>query len=90
MAKDILWFHAVIWPAICLAAGLKLPKTIFAHGFFTVNGEKMSKTVGNVIDPNKWVQKYGADAVRYYLLTAFPFGEDGNVLEDELKTKYNS
>jgi len=90
MGKDILWFHAVIWPALCLSAGLKLPKIIFAHGFFTVDGEKMSKTVGNVIDPNEWVKKYGADAVRYYLLTAFPFGEDGDVSEEKLKEKYNN
>jgi len=90
MAKDILWFHAVIWPALCLAAKLKLPKTIFAHGFFTVGGEKMSKTIGNAIDPNKWVKKYGSDAVRYYLLTVFPFGEDGDVSEIELDRKYNS
>lgn len=96
MAKDILWFHAVIWPALLLAHGsigdssLKLPKVVFAHGFFTINGQKMSKTVGNVIDPNIWVNKYGADAVRYYLLTAFPFGEDGNVSEEELANKYNN
>jgi methionyl-tRNA synthetase len=89
MAKDILWFHAVIWPAICLSAGLKLPKSIFAHGFFKINGQKMSKTIGNVIDPNIWVEKYGVDAVRYYLLTAFPFGEDGDVSEEELVKKYH-
>ncbi len=99
MAKDILWFHAVIWPALLMAYGsiedsplgvCKLPKKIFAHGFFTINGQKMSKTVGNVIDPNVWVKKYGADAVRYYLLTVTPFGEDGNVSEEELKTRYNN
>lgn len=90
MAKDILWFHGVIWPCICLAIGIDLPKQVFAHGFFTVGGEKMSKTVGNVIDPNIWVKKYGADAVRYYLLTAFLFGEDGDVSEGKLKDKYNN
>lgn len=103
MAKDILWFHAVIWPAMLIAAslcdksqkgdcplGFELPKKMFAHGFFTINGQKMSKTVGNVIDPNKLVKKYGADAVRYYLLTAFPFGDDGDVSEEELERKYNS
>jgi len=88
MAKDILWFHAVIWPALCLSAKLDLPKTIFAHGFFTVDGEKMSKTIGNVVNPDTWVKKYGADAVRYYLLSAFPFGQDGDVCEDELARKY--
>jgi methionyl-tRNA synthetase len=90
MAKDILWFHAVIWPALLLATGEKLPKKVFVHGFFTINGQKMSKTIGNVIDPNVWVKKYGADAVRYYLLTAFPFGEDGNVSEQDLENKYNN
>ncbi len=90
MAKDILWFHGVIWPCICLASGLLLSKEIFAHGFFTIDNEKMSKTVGNVINPNDWVKKYGADAVRYYLLSAFSFGFDGNVSETELTDKYNS
>lgn len=103
MAKDILWFHAIIWPAMLLAVTFcdnsqkgdcplrfELPKKIFAHGFFTIAGAKMSKTVGNVIDPNKWVEKYGADAVRYYLLSAFPFGEDGDVSEANLIKKYNS
>lgn len=89
MAKDILWFHAVIWPAMLLAADLSLPKKVFAHGFFTVNGQKMSKTIGNVIDPNEIVDKYGADAVRFYLLSAFPFGEDGDVSLEKLDQSYN-
>ncbi len=90
MAKDILWFHGVIWPAMLLSAGLPLPKTIFAHGYFTINGQKMSKSLGNVIDPNKLVEKYGADAVRHYLLSAFPFGVDGNVSIKDLEEKYNN
>lgn len=90
MAKDILWFHGVIWPCICLASDLSLPKEIFAHGFFTINNEKMSKTIGNVINPNDWVKKYGADAVRYYLLSAFSFGSDGNVSGTDLAEKYNN
>jgi len=89
MAKDILWFHAVIWPAMLLAADLPLPKKVFAHGFFTVDGQKMSKTIGNVIDPNDVVEKYGADAVRYYLLSAFPFGEDGDVSYAKMDQAYN-
>jgi len=89
MAKDILWFHSVIWPAMLLAADLPLPKKVFAHGFFTVNGQKMSKTIGNVIDPNEVVDKYGADAVRFYLLSAFPFGEDGDVSLEKLDQAYN-
>ena len=90
MAKDILWFHAVIWPAMLLALDLPLPKKIFAHGFFTVNGQKMSKTRGNVLDPNKLVEKFGADAVRYCLLRQFPFGEDGDISEEKIATRYQS
>jgi len=89
VGKDILWFHAVIWPALLLAADLPLPKKVFAHGFFTVNGAKMSKTVGNVINPNEIVDKYGVDAVRYYLLSAFPFGEDGDVSLEKMDLAYN-
>ncbi len=91
MAKDILWFHAVIWPAMLLAYGEKdLPKLEFAHGFFTVDGKKMSKTVGNVLDPNDLVEKFGADAVRYALLREFPFGEDGDISEEKIANRYQS
>ena len=78
VGKDILWFHAVIWPAMLLAIDEELPKEIFAHGFFTINGQKMSKTLGNVISPEQLVEKYGVDGTRYVLLAAFPFGEDGD------------
>jgi methionyl-tRNA synthetase len=88
MAKDILWFHAVIWPAMLLAAGEAVPKKVFAHGFFTINGAKMSKTVGNVIDPNEIVDKFGADAVRYALLRQFPFGEDGDISIEKIGDRY--
>jgi len=90
MAKDILWFHAVIWPAMLLAADLDLPKKVFAHGFFTINNQKMSKTIGNVIDPNEVVAKFGADAVRYALLREFPFGEDGDISVEKITSHYNS
>jgi methionyl-tRNA synthetase len=90
MAKDILWFHAIIWPAILIALDLTLPKKIFAHGFFTVGGEKMSKTRGNVLNPNKLVEKFGADAVRYALLREFPFGEDGDISEEKIAARYQS
>jgi len=89
MAKDILWFHAIIWPAMLLALGLPLPKKVFAHGFFTVGGKKMSKTVGNVLDPNDLVKKFGTDAVRYALLREFPFGEDGDISEEKIAERYN-
>ena len=90
MAKDILWFHAVIWPAILIALDIPLPKTIFAHGFFTVGGQKMSKTRSNVLDPNALVQKFGADAVRYALLCQFPFGEDGDISEAKIAERYQN
>lgn len=90
MAKDILWFHAVIWPAMLLALELPLPKKVFAHGFFTVGGQKMSKTIGNVLDPNKLVDKYGADAIRYAVLREFPFGEDGDISEEKIANRYKN
>jgi len=90
MAKDILWFHAVIWPAMLMATNLPLPKKVFAHGFFTINGAKMSKTIGNVIDPNVAVEKFGADAVRYALLREFPFGEDGDISMEKIESHYNA
>ncbi len=90
MAKDIIKFHAVYWPAMLLAAGEKPPKKIFSHGFFSINGQKMSKTTGNVIDPNTMVQKFGADATRYLLLTQFPFGSDGDIKESLFVEKYNA
>lgn len=88
MAKDILWFHAIIWPTMLMAIGEKPPKKVFAHGFFTVGGQKMSKTIGNVLDPNKLVKKYGADAARYALLREFPFGEDGDISEEKIVMRY--
>lgn len=90
MAKDILWFHAVIWPAMLLALDLPLPKKVFAHGFFTIAGQKMSKTIGNVLDPNALVDKFGADAVRYALLREFPFGEDGDISQEKIALRYTS
>jgi len=90
MAKDILWFHAIIWPALLMAAGIKVPKKIFAHGFFTVNGQKMSKSLGNVVRPADMVKEYGVDGTRYLLLSAFPFGSDGDFTLATIKTAYNA
>jgi len=90
LGKDILKFHAIFWPAILLAAGKKLPDREFIHGFFTINGQKISKTLGNIIDPVKIVNKFGSDAVRYILLSQFPFGQDGDVKEEKFIEKYNS
>ncbi|MDR0956260.1 MAG: methionine--tRNA ligase [Endomicrobium sp.] len=90
MAKDILWFHCVILPAILLGVGLPLPKKIYSHGFFTLNGYKMSKSLGNIISPKELVDKYGVDASRYLIATVMPFGSDGNISWQELTLKYNT
>lgn len=79
MAKDILKFHAAIWPAMLIALDMPLPQQVFAHGFFTIDGQKMSKTLGNVVNPNDVVQLYGSDAARYLLLSQFGFGTDGDI-----------
>jgi len=78
VGKDILRFHAVYWPAFLMAAGLRPPKRVFAHGWWTNEGQKISKSLGNVIDPHDLVDKYGLDPVRYFLLREVPFGNDGD------------
>ena len=78
VGKDILRFHAVYWPAFLMAAGLAPPRRVFAHGWWTVEGEKMSKSLGNVIPPQQLVDTYGVDPVRYFLLRELPFGSDGD------------
>ena len=90
MAKDILWFHAVIWPALLMAAGLPLPKKVFAHGFFTLGGQKMSKSLGNVVRPAELIGEYGVDGTRYLLLSAFPFGADGDFSPENLRIGFNA
>ncbi|MFH1698979.1 MAG: methionine--tRNA ligase [Candidatus Zixiibacteriota bacterium] len=90
MAKDILKFHTIFWPAMLMAAKIKLPDRMFIHGFFTVNGEKMGKSAGNMIDPKAMVDIYGVDATRYLLLNQYPFGVDGDVKENEFVTRYNA
>ena len=89
IGKDILRFHAAIWPGMLLSAGLPLPRSIFVHGFITVEGEKMSKTVGNVIDPVELVKKYDTDPVRYYLLREIPSYEDGDFSYKKFEERYN-
>ena len=78
VGKDILRFHAVYWPAFLMAAGLEPPKRVFAHGWWTNEGEKISKSLGNIIDPFELVENYGLDQVRYFLLREVPFGNDGD------------
>jgi len=90
IGKDILKFHTIYWPAMLLALGLELPKQIFIHGYFTVDGQKMSKSLGNVIDPNDLIRKFGVDATRYLILSQFPFGADGDISLKRLAEKYNA
>jgi methionyl-tRNA synthetase len=90
VGKDILRFHAVYWPAFLLSAGIAPPLGVFAHGWWTVEGQKMSKSLGNVVDPYEMVGKYGADAFRYFLLREVSFGLDGDFSEKELIKRANS
>ena len=90
IGKDILRFHAVYWPCFLMSAGLPLPQQIIAHGWWTVEGEKMSKSKGNAIDPFKAVSSVGADAFRYFLLREIPFGSDGDFSQSALITRINS
>lgn len=90
MAKDIIRFHAIIWPIMLMALELPLPKTVMAHGWIMLEGGKMSKSKGNVIDPRILVEKYGVDAVRYYLIKELSFGQDGTYSEEILVNRINS
>ncbi len=90
VGKDILRFHAVIWPAVLLAAGLPLPKRVFAHGWWTSAGEKMSKSIGNVMDPEDLKASYGLDAFRFFLLREVPFGNDGDFSRTALVKRLNT
>ena len=90
IGKDIVKFHAIYWPAMLLSAGLKLPKEIFIHGFINVDGQKMSKSLGNVVDPFELVRKYGVDAVRYFLLREILPTEDGDFTYEKFEQRYNS
>ena len=92
LGKDNSWFHCVYWPAFLKSAGYKLPKTIFVHGFLTFNGQKISKSLGNVISPKVLAEKYGADAIRYFICRQFPFaeGDDGDFSEKALIDRYNN
>ncbi len=90
IGKDILRFHTVYWPTFLLSAGLPLPKKVFAHGWWTVEGQKMSKSLQNVVEPNMLIDKYGVDAVRYFLLREVPFGLDGDFSHAALVHRINS
>lgn len=90
MAKDIARVHATIWPAILLGLGIPLPKKLFVHGYFTIDGQKMSKSLGNVIWPEELIEKFGVDGARYLLLSVCPFGNDGDISWKKLEEKYNA
>jgi methionyl-tRNA synthetase len=90
VGKDILRFHAVYWPAFLMAAGLEVPKRIFAHGWWTNEGQKISKSLGNVIDPYQLIKTYGLDQTRYFLLREVPFGNDGDFSRSAMIRRVNS
>jgi methionyl-tRNA synthetase len=90
LAKDILKFHAVIWPALLMAAELPLPKQLYIHGYLLMDDKKMSKSLGNVIDPFQVIDRYGTDALRFYLMREVSFGQDGSVSTEGFETRYTS
>ncbi len=90
IGKDIVRFHAVYWPAFLMSAGLPLPKRVYAHGFLTNKGEKMSKSVGNVVDPFEMIEQYGLDQVRYFFMREVPFGKDGSYSHEAIVNRINA
>ena len=90
VGKEIVRFHAIIWPAMLMAMDMPLPKKVFGHGWLVINGGKMSKSVGNVVDPVVLCEKYGVDAIRYFLLREIAFGQDGNFTNEALIQRINS
>lgn len=90
IGKGILRFHAIYWPALLLSAGLPLPTTIYAHEYLTINGQKMSKSLGNVIYPDELVEQFGIDGTRYLLLATLPYSKDGDLSWEKMTEKYNA
>src|SRR6476661_7528052 len=90
IGKDILKFHCVFWPAMLMAAGIEVPRHVFVHGYLLMDGEKMSKSLGNVLDPFAVIERFGADALRFYLLRDVPFGQDGSVSTASFEQRYES
>jgi methionyl-tRNA synthetase len=90
IGKDIVRFHAVYWPAFLMSAGLPLPRQVYGHGFLLSRGEKMSKSVGNVIDPMELADRFGVDALRYFLLREVPFGQDGSYSAEAIVNRANA
>ena len=90
VGKDILRFHAVYWPAFLMAANLEPPKKIFAHGWWTNEGQKISKSIGNAIDPYEIIDEYGLDQIRYFLFREVPFGNDGDFSKKSISIRVNA
>jgi methionyl-tRNA synthetase len=90
IGKDILRFHAVYWPALLMAAEIELPRHVFIHGYLLMDGEKMSKSLGNVLDPFEVIERFGADALRFYLFREVPFGQDGSVSSASFELRYET
>ncbi len=90
IGKDIIWFHTVYWPAFLMSVGIKTPKTIFSHGWWTINGEKISKTTGNVINIDELISIAGLDSIRYFLFRETPFGEDGDFSKEKVIERHNN
>jgi methionyl-tRNA synthetase len=90
VGKEINWFHSVIWPALLMSSGIELPRKVFAHGWWTVEGRKMSKSLGNFVNPIEMADKYSVDALRYALLKEMPLGDDGDFSEKALATRLNN
>ncbi len=90
LAKDILWFHAVIWEAMLISAKISLPKEVFIHSFYMIDGQKMSKSLGNVISPQKLLERYGVDGTRYLIASSFPYDSDSDVGWKRFTEKYNA
>ena len=90
VGKDIVRFHTIIWPALLMALGQPLPKQVFGHGWLNIDGKKMGKSLGNAVDPNMLVERYGVDAVRYFLLREVVFGQDGNFTNEALMGRINA
>ncbi|CQD02400.1 methionyl-tRNA synthetase [Mycobacterium europaeum] len=90
IGKDIIRFHTVYWPAFLMSAGIELPRRVFAHGFLLNRGQKMSKSVGNIVDPVALIDTFGVDQLRYFLLREVPFGQDGSYSEDAIIARINA
>src|SRR5262249_56177448 len=90
IGKDIIRFHAVYWPAFLLSAGIAVPKRVYAHGFLFNRGEKMSKSVGNVVDPFNLADQYGVDQMRYFFLREVSYGQDGNYNHEAIVARINA